>query len=111
MQCYETVRSMSYAFAEQLLENKEVVFCEWKAFQKEVMQIGGYRAELAVYEGRRFEGEAGGFYLYQGADVSEDKGLKSGSYVRLVVTREAFESGDMFCADDYGVIIAGGRVQ
>lgn len=110
-QCHETVRSMSYAFAEQLLENKKVVFCEWEAFQKEVWRIGGYRADLAVYEGRRFEEEHGGFYLYQRMDVSEDRGLKSGSYVRLVVVGEEGKSGEVFCLGDYGVIIAGGRVQ
>ena len=110
-QCHEAVRSMSYAFAEQLLENKKMVLHEWEAFQKKISQMGGYRAELAVYEGRRFEDEDGGFYLYQRADISEDLGLKGGSYVRLVVTGEDFKSGNQFCTGDYGVIIAGGRVQ
>lgn len=108
----ETVRSMSHAFAETLLRDKKVLFHEWVTFQKELQHLGSYRAELTVYERRRFEDERGGYYLYRKAELTDDKILGEGSYVRVLVTPvDEAENDEMFMLGDYGVIVAGGRVQ
>lgn len=109
-QRHESVRNMSFVFAEQLLGEKEFSFREWEVFRKEIANLGGYRAELTVYEGRRSEDENGGFYLYRQAEITENMILKEGSYVRLVVTTEERSDGTVFLFGDYESIVVGGRV-
>ncbi len=111
-QRHETVRSMSHGFAERLLYEKEISFRKWEDFQKEIASLGDYRAELTVYERRRFEDKNGGFYLYQKAEFAGDKILREGSFVRVLVTpADEVGIGEGFLLGDYGAIVAGGRVQ
>lgn len=110
-QKHETVRSRSHDFTETLLRDKAFFPHEWELFQKELRDLGGYRAELTVYERRRFEREEGGFYLYEQAELTGEKMLREGSYVRVLVFPEESNSWDSFPLGDYGVIVTGGRVQ
>lgn len=110
-QHHETIRSMSHDFAETLLRDKTVSGHKWELFRKELQQLGSYRAELAVYERRRFEGENGGFYLYEKSEVTGDKDLSEGSYVRVIVTPEGSGKEADFLLGDNGVIVVGGRVE
>lgn len=110
-QRHETIRSMSHAFAENVLWNKKISCNEWEAFRKTLEQIGGYRAELTVYEGRRFEDKNGGFYLYEKKEIIDDKVLREGSYVRILVFRDENRADERLLAGDYGAIAVGGRVQ
>lgn len=107
-QRHETIRSISHAFAETLLQEKSIVINEWEAFRKELYHLGGYRAELLVYERRRFEDENGVFFLYEKAEITGDKILKAGSYVRVLVTKDG--SGETFLMGDCGIILVGGLV-
>ena len=106
---HETVRSMSHAFAEKLLQDKKFSVYEWEAFQKILDDLGGYRAELTVYERRRFEDENGVFYLYDRTETTDDTMLGEGSYVRVLVMQEG--GGERLLSGNYGSIVAGGQVQ
>ena len=108
-QRHETVRSMSHDFAEKLLQGKKFSAYEWEAFQKMLDDLGGYRAELTVYERRRFEDENGVFYLYDKTETTDDTMLGEGSYVRVFVMQE--DGGERLLFGNYGSIVAGGRVQ
>ena len=110
-QRHETIRCMSHAFAKTLLRDKTFLIHEWEAFRNELRHLGGYRADLTVYERRRFEDENGGFYLYEKAELTSDTILREGSYVRVLVTQEEREAGGSVLSGDCGVIVAGGRVQ
>jgi len=110
-QRHETVRSMSRGFTETLLNEKKLFFGEWQGFQKEIAHLGGYRAELAVYERRRFEDENGGVYLYEKAEITGDRILREGSLVRVLIIPEENRWREWFFPGDGGVIVAGGRVQ
>lgn len=110
-QKHETVRSLSRAFAEKLLWEKKISFNEWIAFQEEVKRFGGYRAEVVVYEGRRFENESGAFYLYQRQEITENRELREGSYVRVFVSQEEEVGRQTFLLGDFGAIVIGGRVR
>lgn len=110
-QRHETVRSMSRSFAETLLRDKMIFVHEWEVFRMELLDLGNYRAELAVYERRRFEDEDGGFYLFEKAEIAGDRVLREGSYVRLLITPEEREDVVRLLSGDCGVIVAGGRVQ
>ncbi len=110
-QRHETIRSMSHGFAEKFLWDKKISLSEWEAFQKVLEQIGGYRAELTVYERKRYEDEKGGFYLYERTELTGDRELREGSYVRMLVSQEESKTGDSFFVGDCGIIVAGGRVQ
>ncbi len=111
-QRHETIRSMSHAFAETLLRDKAFFRHEWEMFRKELRRLGGYRAELTVYERRRFENENGEFYLYEKVEITSNKELREGSYVRVLVTSaDEAGTGERSLWGDYGVIVVGGRVQ
>lgn len=110
-QRHETIRSMSQAFVETILRDKAFYIHEWNDFQKNLWNLGSHRAELTVYERRRFENEDGGFYLYEKAEITEDRLLREGCYVRLLVISEENENKEKVLPGDGGVIVAGGRVQ
>ena len=110
-QRHETVRSMSRGFTETLLNEKKLSFGDWQGFQKEIARLGGYRAELTIYERRRYEDDNGGVYLYETEEVTGDRILREGSYVRVVVISEEDRWGEQFLLGDCGVVVAGGRVQ
>ena len=105
----ESVRSITQAYAEDILQRKEVSRAGWEQFCKELQQFGEYRTELTVYERRRFEGENGRVYLFTEWRGNETtKALSKGSYIRIVVT-EGRKAAEFF----YGTgssVIAGGRI-
>ncbi len=107
----ETVRSMTKAYAETVLSEKTVSYADWEAFQARLGRLGEYRAELAVYERKRFEGDAGRIYLFTERTVSEEGlSLSEGSYIRIVVSENIKSKAELFFRGSGGVIIAGGRV-
>lgn len=111
-QRYETVRSLSDKFAQDILFEKKISYLEWDVFRQEIGNLGDYRAELTVYERCRFEDENGSFWLYRTEEVDGDKTLSEGSYVRVSVSlANKAGSSDVFQPGDYGVIVAGGCVQ
>lgn len=110
-QQHETVRSLSRAFAETLLWDKKISLNDWEDFQREVKRFGGYRAEMTVYGGRRFEDENGGFYLYQRQEITGDMELGEGSCVRVFVSEEENSIRETCLFGDFGVIVVGGRVR
>lgn len=110
-QRHETVRSMSHAFAKTVLRDKSVMVHKWNSFQKELRYLGAYRAELTVYERRRFEDENGGFYIFEKSEITGNKELKEGSFVRILVTQKDSGNGKIFLSVDCGAIVTGGRVQ
>lgn len=105
----ETVRSISQAYAEDIMLRKEVSQAGWKQFCKELERIGEYRTELSVYERRRFEGENGRVYLFtEWVGEETTKALSEGSYIRIKVTEDRNVADFL-----YGIgsaVIAGGRI-
>ena len=105
----ETVRSISQAYVEDIMQRKEISHVGWEQFCKELERFGEYRAELTVYERRRFEGENGRVYLFtEWIGNEKRKVLSKGSYIRIVIT-EGREPTEFF----YGTgstVIAGGRI-
>lgn len=107
----ETVRSMSSAYAERILRSKRIRKTEWETFRQEIGRLGTYRAELSVYERRRFETEKGRTYLFTTIeDPGEDLVLTEGSYVRVVVTEEKGSRWEAFVYGTGMPVLAGGRV-
>lgn len=107
----ETVRSITKAYAESVLSKKTVSYADWEAFQAQLGRLGSYRAELAVYERKRFEGENGRIYLFTERSVSEGEiRLSEGSYIRIVVTEDVNSKAELFFRGNGCTIIAGGRV-
>lgn len=106
----ETVHSMCQAYAADVLENKMVLETEWTMFCTQIKCLGGYRAELVVYERKRYEGEEGRVYLFtEGQPIGETM-ISEGSYVRLLVTEEYKSKAEAFIYGESCFIIAGGRV-
>ena len=104
----ETVRSMAQAFAEEILEQRQVSMYDWHTFCQQLGRIGDYRAELVVYEKKRFENTNGRFYLFSQWEPVEDSVLTEGSYVRLVVTEEEKSTLGLFWLGAGGVFFVGG---
>lgn len=107
----ETVRSLSKAYAEKILENKEISGSDWKLFTEQLNRLGDYRTELAVYERRRFEGENGRVYLFTELVIGEE-GLKltEGSYIRMIVTEEPTGKIETMLYGGGSPVIVGGRI-
>lgn len=110
-QQHEIIRSRCNAFAEKIMYEKRILTEEWEFFLDELLRWGGYGAELTVYERRRFEDGNGGFYLYQRTELTEDRILKEGSYVRIVAMPKEDKKRDGLLSEDYGIIVAGGCIQ
>lgn len=107
----ETIRSLANAYAETVLRQGTVSYDDWEAFQMQLERLGTYRAELAVYERKRFEGEEGRIYLFTERTVSEGElRLSEGSYIRITVTEDVKSKAELFFRGNGCTIIAGGRV-
>lgn len=107
----ETVHSMSQAYAESVLNSKEICVSDWKLFQEQLRALGEYRAEFAVFERRRFEGKNGRVYLYTEEAVSdEDKRLTEGSYIRIIVKEKENSKAESMLYGTECMVIVGGRV-
>ncbi len=107
----ETVRSMTSEYAAQILKGGVVSLAEQKNFEKELNRFGEYRVELAVYERRRYEGNAGRIYLYKERNgIGENEVLPSGSYLRVTVVEKKRSALETFLYGDACTIVAGGRV-
>ena len=107
----ESVRSISHAFAEKILEEKEVSQKDLEMFQKQLKIFGEYQVSFTVYERRSYEGENGSVFLYR--EVKEPEGeqkLSLGSYVRLVVTEEERSKAEVFLYGEGCSVYAGGRI-
>ena len=112
MQRNETVRSICHAYAEQILNNKQVTQEGWRAFCEQINRIGTYRAELKVYEKRTFKGESGDVSLFtERTDMKEDAALWTGCYVRLTVTEEPKTKAEFFFHGASCRVYAGGRIE
>lgn len=107
----ETIRSMSRMYAERLLQNKRISHAEWETFQAEINRLGNYRAELTVYERRRFEGENGRIYLFSEWEQTDgEKILSEGSYIRLLITEQPKGKLETVLYGEACTVLAGGRV-
>lgn len=107
----ETVRSITKAYAAELMESKEFCTVRWEAFKKELKRFGEYEAEYTVFERRRYEGENGRVYLYHAwKEVQEQKMLLEGSYLRIVVREKGRGKFETFLYGADSVFFAGGRV-
>lgn len=107
----ETVRSMTKAYAENVLSKKTVSYDDWEAFQAQLSRLGAYRAELAVYERKRFEGEEGRVYLFMERTVAEGElSLSEGSYIRITVAEDVNSKAELFLRGGGCTVIGGGRV-
>lgn len=108
----ETVHSMCHAYAECILSERVVTPDGWELFQKEINRLGTYRAELSVYERKRYEGQNGRIYLFtKGTEPEEEQYLSEGSYIRLVITEETKGKLEPFFYGPACTVIAGGRVE
>ena len=107
----ENVRSLSKAYMEKLIDNKEICGSDWKQFTEQLDRLGDYRTELAVYERKRFEGEDGRIYLFT-ESVIEDENVKltEGSYVRLIITEEPGSKLGIMLYGGGSPVISGGRI-
>lgn len=107
----ETVREISQAYAERILEDKCIFERDWEAFQKEIADLGKYRAELTIYERKRYEDESGRVYLFREKTyVTGTQFLTEGSYVRLVVTEEEKSVPETFLYGAACKLSVGGRI-
>jgi len=107
----ESVRSMVQAYGAELLQERTVSLRDWNAFRKQLNSFGNYRAELVIYERKRFENANGRLYLYtQRYPQGEDTNLTEGSYVRIVVTEDGKETLSTVLFGAGSTIFAGGRV-
>lgn len=107
----ETVRSLSKVYAEKIMESKEICGSDWIRFTEQLNRLGDYRAELAVYERRRFEGDNGRVYLFTEVIMEEnDLCLSEGSYVRLIIAEEINGRLETLLYGGGSPVIAGGRI-
>lgn len=107
----ETVRSMSSAYAEHIIRSRRILQKEWEAFRQEIGRLGSYRAELSVYERRRFETGKGRTYLFTTIEApEEDLVLTEGSYIRVVVMEEKGSRWESFVYGTGAPILAGGCI-
>lgn len=107
----ETVRELSQAYTERILEEKCISEKEWMAFQKQIRSLGKYRIQLTVYERKRYENKSGRIYLFtESVYLSGTKMLTEGSYVRLVVTEAEKSVSETFLYGMAGNIVLGGRI-
>lgn len=108
----ETVRNMSRAYAEDVLNSGVIRASDWNLFREMLNRFGNYRTEFAVFERRRFEGENGRIYFFTEEKVfGEDKLLTEGSYIRITVTEETGGKAESMLYGSEGIVIAGGRVE
>ena len=83
---------------------------EWRLFREQLSRFGNYRAELIVFERRRFEGKDGRVYLYtEWRPEKGEKPLTEGSYVRVTVTEDEKKPITVFFGAG-STIFAGGRI-
>lgn len=106
----ETVRSMSHAFAEHMMAEKEVSGEELGDFRETLEKLGSYRVTVSVFERRRYENESGRIYLFTESENPEEVVLVPGSYLRIVVTEEERSKLSVFLYGSPCTVYAGGRV-
>lgn len=107
----ETVRSITKAYAAELMESKEFCAANWETLKKELGRFGEYEIEYTVFERRRYEGENGRVYLYhEWKEEQEQKTLLEGSYLRIVVKEKKRGGLETFLYGADSVFYVGGRV-
>ncbi len=107
----ETLRELSQAYTDRILEDNCILEKDWEVFQRQLAGYGTYQVRLIIYERKRYEGESGRVYLFsETAYETGDQVLTEGSYVRLVVTEEEKSKSETFLYGTGVQVAVGGRI-